>query len=550
MADKNTDLSYYHEKLFSFFLGFKHDLVGIYLFSIYSAIVNLSLPLGIQGILNFAMSGMMSTSIIVIISLVVIAVFFSGFLNVKVMNIVERLQQKIFVKYSHEFTEKLLKLDISKNATYNLPELVNRIFDSVMLQKSLSKVLLDLPQATIKILAGVILLSFYHSWFLIYCLFVIVIVFLILRFTANKGIKTSLYESDAKYNLADWIENLSNANITLLPYQSHQIHVKRTDTILLDYLEHKTKHFKTLKSQYYSILAFKILSTSGMLIMSTYLLVNQKINIGAFVAVELVIMTLIGAVEKLIKSLEYFYDIITSLVKLDKVLSLKEAEDSRFLNEMCDVVETIKLEEISYKTDNFTIIDNLSFTVEKGKIYEISGPINSGKSTLAKLISGILPPTSGYIYLNEHRYSFISNEKLYAHFGLYLSDFKLIKGTILENITLNNLDLTLDVVISIARKVKLYDLFKDLPYQLETQVFDNQSIVSYSMKKAILILRILSHNPPVMLFEMPFQSMSQDFIQSFSEYLNDIKHNKIIFFIGHEAYQNGLIDFKIDLAKN
>jgi ABC-type bacteriocin/lantibiotic exporter with double-glycine peptidase domain len=84
----------------------------------------------------------------------------------------------------------------------------------------------------------------------------------------------------------------------------HNLHLKRTDNFLDGYLDAKTAHFKTLATQYWSLIVFKLLISAAMLIIGSVLLVNQQLNIGQFIAAEIVILLIINAVEKLILNLE------------------------------------------------------------------------------------------------------------------------------------------------------------------------------------------------------------------------------------------------------
>jgi len=70
------------------------------------------------------------------------------------MKIIEKIQQKLFVRYSFAFAAHIPKMDLKKTDTIYLPELVNRFFDIPVLQKSLSKILLEIPTACIQILFG------------------------------------------------------------------------------------------------------------------------------------------------------------------------------------------------------------------------------------------------------------------------------------------------------------------------------------------------------------------------------------------------------------
>ena len=181
MANKN-----YKEqglKLFKYITKERKDVGNIYFYAVFSGLVQLSLPLGIQAIISYAMGATMVTSIYLLIALVVVGTWLVGFFRLKVMQIIEKIQQKIFVEYSIAFAEKLPKLNLTKINKYFLPELVNRFFEMPNLQKGISKILLDIPTAIIQIFFGIILLSFYHPWFLIFGLIVLLGVIFIFRIT-------------------------------------------------------------------------------------------------------------------------------------------------------------------------------------------------------------------------------------------------------------------------------------------------------------------------------------------------------------------------------
>ena len=78
----------------------KSEISAIYFHAILNGLIQLSLPVGVQAIIGFVLGGAMSTSLIVLITLVVIGVLFSGMLQIGQMQLIEKVQQKIFVRYS------------------------------------------------------------------------------------------------------------------------------------------------------------------------------------------------------------------------------------------------------------------------------------------------------------------------------------------------------------------------------------------------------------------------------------------------------------------
>ena len=146
----------------------KAEITSIYFFAVFTGLVQLSLPVGIQSIISFVLGGSISTSLVLLIIFVILGVLAAGLLQVAQMKIIERIQQQLFVRYSFLYADTLPKLSMDEVNGYYLPELSNRFFDIVSLQKGISKILLDIPAASIQIIFGLILLSFYHPVFIFF----------------------------------------------------------------------------------------------------------------------------------------------------------------------------------------------------------------------------------------------------------------------------------------------------------------------------------------------------------------------------------------------
>jgi ATP-binding cassette subfamily B protein len=230
---------------------------------------------------------------------------------------------------------------------YYLPELVNRFFDTISLQKGLEKLLLDLPTAIIQILLGLLLLSFYHPVFIGFGIPLLTIVILIIRSTSVQGLSAAMQSSDEKYKIVAWLQETARL-VNSFKYSNGAYHLSRTDNLVSNHLEARTSYFKILLVQFWSLVTFKIIITASMLIVGTVLLVNQQINVGQFIAADIVIITIIGFVEKLIVSLDKIYDAMVSVEKLGKVTdAVKETSGGMVLADSCNGVD-IQFRNIRY----------------------------------------------------------------------------------------------------------------------------------------------------------------------------------------------------------
>lgn len=280
MAHTGVSLTASLKKLHSILLLDKKDIAVTYMFSILAGLVQLSLPLGIQSIISFVLTGSISASIVVLTGMVVFGVFINGLLQVRQLQIIEKVKQKIFVRYSLEYSYRLPMLNIEKLDNEYLPELVNRYFDNVSLQKGIDKILISLPAAVIQVLLGLILLAFYHPVFIAFGFVLIIIVLAIIRFTSPKGLATAINASGYKYAVAAWLQEIARNVKTFKYTRGATFQMEKTDALVSEYLSSRTSHFKILLSQFWSLISFKIIITAAMLIIGSYLLITQQINAG------------------------------------------------------------------------------------------------------------------------------------------------------------------------------------------------------------------------------------------------------------------------------
>ena len=157
----------------------------IYIFALFNGLVALSLPLGIQSIISFIQTGQITASWIVLVLIVVGGVVLAGWLQVLQLKTSEKIQQRIYAKSALELAHRLPKIKSEEMYRFFAPELANRFFDTLTIQKGLSKILIDFTSAVMQIAFGLLLLSFYHPFFILLGLLVTFVLYLIIRVTFN-----------------------------------------------------------------------------------------------------------------------------------------------------------------------------------------------------------------------------------------------------------------------------------------------------------------------------------------------------------------------------
>lgn len=497
----------------------KEEISAIYFYAVFSGLVQLTLPLGIQSIISFVLGGAISTSLILLIILVIAGVGVAGLLQVNQMKLIEKIQQQLFVRYAFQYAHTIPNLNLKEVDGHYLPELVNRFFDTISLQKGISKLLLEVPAATIQIIFGLILLSFYHPVFIFFGVMLLVVLYFILRTTGSRGLETSIRESDYKYNVAGYLQELARVITTLKFSRNNTMHLHKTDEYVAGYLKSRTDHFKVLLFQYWTFIGFKVAITSAMLIIGGFLLVDQQLNIGQFIAAEIVILMLIGSVEKLIVNLDKVYDVLTSVEKINKVLE-KPKEHTGDVMLKPDEPISIKAQGLSFGyIEGKPVLNNLSFEINAGDIVCVRGRQSMGKSTLLRLLTGSYTTFTGNLLINDIPIGNYHVDSLRSHTGIMLHMQEIFHGTLKENICLGENSISYHDMDKLAGIVGLKPFIDELKegYNLELQPAGQR--LSGRIIKKILLMRALIHNPKILLLEEPWLGLEEQYIKQVQDYL-------------------------------
>jgi ATP-binding cassette, subfamily B, bacterial len=539
--DVNVSLAVAIKRFFSVIRIEKKEVSAIYFYAIFSGLIQLSLPLGIQAIINFSQVAAGRTELPVsmwlLIFLVVGGVFVVGIVQVNQMKVVEKIQQRIFTRYAFEFTYKIPRFKIKDVDDYHLPELVNRFFDTVSLQKGLSNILLDIPLAIIQVVFGLILLSLYSPLFVLLGILLIIILYLVLYLTAKKGLDASIRESDFKYSVAAWIEELARTFKSFKVSGKGNIHLKKTDQLVVGYLESRTDHFDVLKFQYWSLVFFKLLITATMLIVGAILLIEQQLNVGQFIAAEIVILTVLTAVEKLILSLDKAYDVLTSLEKLSKVTG-RDLEDNGTLNypEKHEGV-SIKINTLGFGfTQEKKSLQQINLNIKSGEKVCINGGAASGKSVLLELLTGAFPITEGTMLVDGIPIGNYNLESYRKQLGVFYHEQDIFNGTLYDNVTMGNETISHAHLMNLSSIIGLSSFIESLPKGFNEILQSTGKGMSSIIAKKILLLRAFAGDPKLLLLDEPFEIAGGENCEKIADYLIGLKDVTVVVVTGEISF--------------
>lgn len=504
----------------------RKEIRYIYLYAIFNGLVNLSLPIGIQAIINLIQGGSVNTAWIVLVTFVILGIVFSGILQISQLKITEILQQKLFTRAAFEFAFRIPNIKLSALYKHYAPELMNRFFDIISVQKGISKILIDFSSASIQVIFGLILLSLYHPFFIIFSLILVILVWAIFQYTAREGLETSLVESKNKYNVAHWLQELARTNVSFKLAGKTSLPLEVTDSRTEKYINARENHFKILVKQYSLLVVFKAVVAAGLLVIGSMLVMEQQMNIGQFVAAEIIILLVLNSVEKLITSLETIYDVLTSLEKIGQVtdLELEKSEGICILDNLEEGGLKVELSKVSfgYTKENGEVLHELNLSLNPNEKVLMLGDNDSGKSTLMYLISALYEPSKGYITYNDLPQGNLKLSTLRNVIGDCLREELLFDGTVYDNIKMGREKATFENIKWAVKNIGLEEHIKKLPQGYDTLIDSRGQKFSKGIIDKILLARSIADKPRLLLIKDAFGAISPN------------ERNRILNFLTHK----------------
>ncbi|MDX2182433.1 MAG: ATP-binding cassette domain-containing protein [Gemmatimonadaceae bacterium] len=482
----------------------KRDIWLVWLYALLVGLFGLALPLGVQATIQLVQGGLLIQPLFLLIAFVVLGSLASGALQIFQLSVVEVIQQRVFARLAVEFAFRIPRFRMETALAENLPEQMNRFFEALTIQKSLSKLLTDAVAALVTIIFGLILLSVYNPFLSLSAVTLIAVLGFLLAQTGARGLYTSIVESKYKYRVVHWFEEMTRA-VTAFKFAGRSnLAIDRTDELLTGYLKYRKKHFSVIVQQSWFFVIFKTVITGAMLVLGAVLLQDRQITIGQFVASELVIVTVLSAIEKIIASLSTVYDVLTAVDKVGHVtdfpldaaggLSLRNGQGSGL---------GIELRNVSYAYPGVAApaLTDIDLSVKAGERIGITGFVGAGSSSLLLLASGLLDDYSGTITYDGITLRDLDRTSLRGAIGQYLSQTDLFDGTIEDNITVGRPNVDVPAVMQALERVGLSTWVQEQPMGLRTAITNGGRNLSTSIATRLLLAQAIAGAPRLLVLD-------------------------------------------------
>lgn len=373
------------------------DLITVLAYTAFTGILALVVPLTAQALVNILVAGVFLQPLVILTGMLLVGLLARGTLRLFKLYLVELLQERIFARVALDVAAGIPLVQHTARTRIYMPEMANRFFDVVTLQKSWAKILLEGPSTVIAILIGSVLLAVYSPYLIAFDVLLLCAVIFVIFVLGLGGATTSIKESKQKYRVAAWLEALGRGHQTFRRQGSPDFPTARADEIVCDYLQARRHHFAVLFRQALGNYLLQALATAGVLGIGGWLVIEKKMSIGQLVAAELVVVSIMSSVEKLIRMAEDVYDLVAGADKIGALLDLPR-DPVRSGAPSASGPARVVAQELNFAHEpQGALLSHVSFHIPAGGYACLVGATGSGKTTLALLLAGHLQPRGGRI---------------------------------------------------------------------------------------------------------------------------------------------------------
>jgi putative ABC transport system ATP-binding protein len=481
----------------------KKDINVIIFLTFGAGILSLATPIAVQTLVNIVTMGGATQPLVLVSFMLFVLLVFSGGLNLFEYYVVELIQRRVFVRTTLQTAAKAQAMHVSVRDSENTVELMNRFFDVTTVQKACYQLLTKGLAAVLQLIVGSVVLMFYSFYFTVTVAFLLFMAWLIVGVIGRFAAQTAISESYAKYDSAAWLESIGR-NLTLFKFGKSQTYAtQRADALANLYLERRQKHFSTLFKQ--NLAATLTYATAGtvMLGLGGWLVMQGQINLGQFIAAELIIFGALAAFIRFTAQLEYLYDLMAGL---DKLAVLKDLPSERVGGHDAHISTAYSVTAIDVALPAIQRQRSVNLHVASGQSLAILIDADNAKSSLAELLLGLRTPLSGVVKMNDIDMRQIDLYAMRQHVA-YVQNIETIEDSILNNLTLHHPDTSLQQVQQVLKELGLDDAINALPNGLGTHLLPSGAPLTNLQARILMVARALLTQPKLMVIDSLLDSL-------------------------------------------
>jgi ABC-type bacteriocin/lantibiotic exporters, contain an N-terminal double-glycine peptidase domain len=313
------------------------------------------------------------------------------------------------------------------------------------------------------------------------------------------------------------------------------------DAMLNEFLSVSKKIFKStfVVMSYDSILqTIGLISTAIFLWVGATQVINGNLSVGGFVAFSSLTAIAYGAI---LRTLGVWDNLQFAAVLINRLNDIFEQEpeqgrDRSRLTPVHSLEGRIELRNVSFRyggPEAPNILTNINLDLAPGRMIAFVGRSGCGKTTLVKLIAGLLEPTEGTILFDHVDLRNLNYRDVRRHIGMVLQENHMFNETIARNISFGDAEPDLDRVLAAAQAAAAHEFIMRLPLGYETKIGESGLSLSGGQKQRIAIGRAIYNNPPVLIFDEATSALDTESERAIQNNLGRIMAGRTTIAIAH-----------------
>jgi putative ABC transport system ATP-binding protein len=510
------------------------DIRSVIIFAIFVGILSLTTPLAVEALVNTIAFGRYLQPLVVLSLIVFVFLAFRAGISVLMTVVVEIIQRRIFVRVVDDLAMRLTRVPLPYLKSHHGPELVNRFFDVVQVQKVTAKLLLESLMLFLQTVIGLTVLAFYHPFLLGYDIGLMALMAVVLFIIGRGAIKTAKQESYLKYETAAWLQEIVRHPTTFKFNGGLGFALNRADELAGKYIQHRRDHFRILIRQYTFSMMMQAVAATVLLGLGGYLVIEGQLTLGQLVAAELIVTVILGSFAKIGKDLESFYDLMASVDKLGKLFDLPGEPADRLQLTPHDGPAEIELVGLRFLQ---SAKNSINSSIAPGSNVAIVGRAGSGKTKVIETIAGLHSPVDGYALVNDFRVDLIGAASLQSQLA-FINDIEIFEGTIEENLRLGRVEINSGSINEIFSKLGMQETVTSMDDGYKTRLSVSGFPLSTGQAIRLVLARALISKPPALLIDGLLDRLSDDDLESVLNQLRQFSSDTtILIATGRKAIQ-------------
>lgn len=477
------------------------DIGVIVVFAMFVGVLALATPIAVEALVNTVAFGRFLQPVLILSLILFVFLMFAACLHGIQTYAVEVLQRRLFARAAADLGYRLPRLQQEALDGRYGPELVNRFFDVVTLQKVCSQFLLDALAVVIATFVGMAVLAFYHPWLLGFDAVLLALMLFTIFVLGRGAVSSSVEESKKKYGLVSWLEDVARCRSAFRLRDADEFALDRVDYLTTEYLNTRAKHFRVLLRQILFALFLQALASTALLGLGGWLVIQGQLTLGQLVAAELIVAMIVGAFAKFGKHIESFYDLLAGIDKLGTLFDLPVERPFGLIHVRDDQASAIALRGVTYHyPSGETALSGLTLDVASGDVAGITGPPGSGKSTLAQILFGLRTPGHGFVELDGVDLRDIRLDVLRRRVAM-VDRIEVFPGTLEENVVLHRPEITRVQLREALSRAELLREIVAMPGGLDTPLSATGAPLSQSQLIRLMIARAIVAEPRLLVID-------------------------------------------------